>query len=294
MAEPLPLSVVIPAYNREGEVARALRSIAAQDGAAPAEVIVVDDASGDDTAAVAERHGARVIRHEVNQGEGAARNTGLRAARHDLVAFLDSDDEWLPSHLLTLWPLGAEHVLASTACAQRAAGETGGRIHGWTGAGPREITCPSQILFPQNLLAPSAALVHRDTALAVGGFPEAMPRLADLDLWVRMVEAGPTVVSPEVTVVWLQHPGQVSSDGMAMRRAQLDTIMRYADRDWHDNRLVQRYLGLMAWDDRRDEGLGALRALLGHPRRVEGLGRGMVWRRSVRRASARRLHVGTT
>jgi glycosyltransferase involved in cell wall biosynthesis len=294
VAEALPLTVVIPAFDREGPVERALRSIRGQVDAAPAEVIVVDDASSDDTAGVAERAGARVIRHEANQGEGAARNTGLRAASHPWVALLDSDDEWLPSHLATLWPLRENHILASTACFERTEGQADGRVQGWTGSEPLELSSPSQILFPQNLLAPSAALLHRDTALEVGGFAVDMPRLADLDMWVRMVEAGPCVVSPAVTVVWHQHPGQVSTDGRAMRRAHFETIMRYSDRPWSDARLVNRYRGLMAWDDRRDLGLRALRGLIGHPRRLEGLVRALLWRRSVRRATVQRPAAGST
>ena len=94
--DPLPVSVVIPAFNRPEMVARAVRSALEQQPRRPAEVIVVDDASSDDTAAAASAAGARVIRHEVNQGEGAARNTAIRAARHDWVALLDSDDEFLP------------------------------------------------------------------------------------------------------------------------------------------------------------------------------------------------------
>ena len=68
--DPLPVSVVIPAFNRPDMVARAVRSALEQQPRPPAEVIVVDDGSSDDTAAAASAAGARVIRHEVNQGEG--------------------------------------------------------------------------------------------------------------------------------------------------------------------------------------------------------------------------------
>ena len=97
VSEPLPVTVVIPAYNRPAMVQRAVRSALDQRPRPPAEVLVVDDCSSDDTAAVASAAGATVIRHDVNRGGAAARNTAIRAAGHDWIAFLDSDDELLPT-----------------------------------------------------------------------------------------------------------------------------------------------------------------------------------------------------
>ena len=81
---PLPISVVIPAYNRPVMTARAVRSALAQVPRPPAEVIVVDDCSTDETGATAEAAGARVIRHEVNGGESVARRH-RRRGRHAAV-----------------------------------------------------------------------------------------------------------------------------------------------------------------------------------------------------------------
>lgn len=102
MAEPSPkVSVVIPAYNREATVGRAIESALSQT-LADLEVIVVDDASTDGTARAVESvtdPRVRLLRHETNRRAGAARNTGIAAARGAYVAFLDSDDEWLPGKL---------------------------------------------------------------------------------------------------------------------------------------------------------------------------------------------------
>ena len=100
MSATLPVTVVIPAWNRARELPAALASVARQT-AQPAEVVVVDDGSTDRTAEVAAAHGARVVRHEENRGVSAARNSGIAAASHDWIAFVDSDDEWLPRHLQT-------------------------------------------------------------------------------------------------------------------------------------------------------------------------------------------------
>src|SRR5260221_504836 len=96
---PLAVSAVIPTYNREHLVARAIRSALA--ALAPGdEIIVVDDGSTDGTAAVVEGFGAPVrLLRLPHGGAGTARNAGLAAARGPLVAFLDSDDEWFPDKI---------------------------------------------------------------------------------------------------------------------------------------------------------------------------------------------------
>jgi glycosyltransferase involved in cell wall biosynthesis len=94
-----PISVVIPCYNAGAFLAEAIDSALGQSHA-PREVIVVDDGSTDDSAALAERYGppVRVIR-QVNQGESTARNRGMDEAEGEWVALLDADDVWEPEKL---------------------------------------------------------------------------------------------------------------------------------------------------------------------------------------------------
>jgi GT2 family glycosyltransferase len=96
---PLTVSTVIPTFNRARLIERAVDSALAQQAPGD-EILVIDDGSTDDTASVIARYGSRVryLRAE-NRGAGAARNRGIREARGDLVAFLDSDDEWMPGKL---------------------------------------------------------------------------------------------------------------------------------------------------------------------------------------------------
>jgi glycosyltransferase involved in cell wall biosynthesis len=84
------VSVVIPNHNYAKTLGRCLRSVQRQ-SVAPLEVIVVDDRSTDDSVRIAEAAGATVVRHPVNRGVSAARNTGVAASRGDVVFFLDSD-----------------------------------------------------------------------------------------------------------------------------------------------------------------------------------------------------------
>jgi glycosyltransferase involved in cell wall biosynthesis len=94
------ISIIIPTYNRAHCIGRALASVQSQriEGL---EVIIGDDASTDDTVTVVKAlmSSVRVVRLESNQGAAAARNAALKLARGELIAFLDSDDEWLPGKL---------------------------------------------------------------------------------------------------------------------------------------------------------------------------------------------------
>ena len=212
VSEPLPVTVVIPAYNRPAMVQRAVRSALDQRPRPPAEVLVVDDCSTDDTAAAASAAGATVIRHDVNRGGAAARNTAIRAAGHDWIAFLDSDDELLPHHLAALWPHRNGHVIlgsSAIACAPDPAHDS---LIGRAGRRPQVLTRPSSVLRHGNVLVTSSVIVRREVAIAAGLFTEGMKRSADLDLWLRILERGTGYVDPNVTVRYHQHPDQVTDD----------------------------------------------------------------------------------
>jgi glycosyltransferase involved in cell wall biosynthesis len=95
------VSVVLPFHNRAATLPRAIESVRAQTFA-DWEMLAVDDASTDESAAIVAGLGdsrVRVLRHPENRGASAARNTGIREARGEFIALLDSDDEWLPEKL---------------------------------------------------------------------------------------------------------------------------------------------------------------------------------------------------
>src|SRR5712691_10590652 len=105
MKEPVDVSVIVPAYNADRTLTRALASIKAQT-AAPREVIIVDDRSTDSTVKIAEQFArsyrereAVVIRLPANRGPGSARNRGWERARGEYIAFLDADDAWYQEKL---------------------------------------------------------------------------------------------------------------------------------------------------------------------------------------------------
>jgi glycosyltransferase involved in cell wall biosynthesis len=246
---PLPVSVVIPAYNRPDLVGRAVRSALAQRPQPPAEVVVVDDCSSDATGAAARAAGARVIRHEVNRGRGGARNTAIRAARGEWVAMLDSDDEWLSGHLAALWPHAAGRViLGSTAVAS---GHGPATLWGRERATPRVLRSPADLLESGNALVNSSVLVRRDVVLAAGLFREDLQRGEDLDLWLRVLERGEGYVSPAVTVMYRLHEGQVSDDRGAMWAAHRAVVEAYRDRAWCSGRVRRGSEAILQWDELR-------------------------------------------
>jgi len=98
------ISVIIPTFNRKDFVCEALDSVMSQEGGAEFETVVVDDASTDGTRErISEVYPhVRYERFEKNRGVSAARNRGIELARGEIIAFLDSDDVWMPEHLKIL------------------------------------------------------------------------------------------------------------------------------------------------------------------------------------------------
>lgn len=190
------VSVLIPAYNAAATLGRALDSVAAQ--AMPdLDVVVVDDGSNDATAAVAMAHpvAPRVIRHAVNRGSSAALATGLDAAAHDMVAFLDSDDEWLPGKLAAQLDVFApEFSLVATGFAFIDRNGQQLWTYGHEPAARAEAACGAEFwkaLLEHSMIAKPSVLTRRSTIQQVGGFDPAMAVAEDQDLWIRLALAGP-------------------------------------------------------------------------------------------------------
>lgn len=201
------LSVIVPLYNGERHIAEALDSVmASADGLL--EVIVVDDGSTDSGPEIARAYGdpVRVLTQE-NAGVSAARNAGLLAARGALVGFLDADDIWVagipdPRRTVLAQP-GVEAVL--------------GRVQPVYGDPLEPLGEPLTGVQPGALLAPRRLLLDH------AGFDEAMRFSEDLDLILRMRDAGVAVESiDDVTVHYRQHELSATRD----READREGIVR--------------------------------------------------------------------
>lgn len=177
------VSIVMPVFNREDIVARAIESVVAQDFSAW-ELVVVDDGSTDGTRQVVESIAARDPRVRLVRGDhrgvSAARNRGIAEARADVLAFLDSDNVWTP-HFLSV---SHSEIAAGRADLTYAAVELdhGGRRHGYLGmSGTREQLISGNSFIDMNTLMVRASLVAR-----VGAFDESLRRWVDYDLFLRL------------------------------------------------------------------------------------------------------------
>lgn len=188
--EPLPAyDVVVPCYNRAHVVADALASVLAQDHAA-SRIVLVDDGSHDDSAAVirslADRHpnveGAVLPR---NGGASNARNVGVSLCTAPWVAFLDSDDVWLPGAARALLQHAAAHDIVVGFFA-RVEGEAapGEPECGWAGDDIRRA------LATGGVIGPSWSIVRRATVTAVAGFDPSFHNCNDWDFYTRAAATG--------------------------------------------------------------------------------------------------------
>jgi glycosyltransferase involved in cell wall biosynthesis len=176
------ISVIIPVYNGAAYLANATES-ALRQTLAPAEVIVVDDGSTDESAAVAAAFpGVHVLR-QANAGPAAARNAGLAIARGSLLAFLDADDVWLPHKLATQVRYLHEYPEAGYAlCRMRTVYE-----QGYTQSG---VFNTEHFAGEPRAPLPSALLVHAATLTTVGLFDEKLRAAEDFDWFARAHDCG--------------------------------------------------------------------------------------------------------
>ena len=250
MSGGLKVSAVIPAYNSEGTIARALRSVFAQTRP-PDEIIVVDDGSTDQTrnivsAALSDR--IRLVASPSRMGAGGARNVGIAAAGGDVIAFLDSDDEWLPTKLeLQLEMLTSDRRLAFVACAARSISTEGNDLGDTYGL--RRISTGSEAwkaLLACNFVATPAVVAWRRHVVAAGGFDEALKIGEDQDLWIRLALAGSLGYVPESLV-------RVHLRADSLSSWMLDDLLAYT-MPMIERHLSQQRLRLTPSDVRRIRG----------------------------------------
>jgi glycosyltransferase involved in cell wall biosynthesis len=195
------VSVIIPTYNRAAWVMEAVASVLAQTYR-DFELFVVDDGSTDGTpAALASLGGEiKVLRQEERQGVSAARNLGARASAGDWLAFLDSDDLWLPDKLARQ----VEYLQANPDLVICQTGETW--IRNGVRVNPPEAArkVSGDIFLPslaRCLVSPSAVMLHRRLFEEMGGFDENLPAAEDYDLWLRIAWRHPVGLVPESLVI---------------------------------------------------------------------------------------------
>jgi glycosyltransferase involved in cell wall biosynthesis len=179
------VSVIIPTYNRGWVVKEAIDSVLAQDFK-DFELIVVDDGSTDDTGQILEAYGQDLmVLRQSNRGVSAARNRGIDAAAGRLIAFLDSDDLWLPGKLSTQVDFFHAHPKAVINQTEEIWIRNGVRVNPKT----RHHKFGGMI-FERSLalclISPSAVMMRHSLFDEVGRFDEDLPACEDYDLWLRI------------------------------------------------------------------------------------------------------------
>lgn len=181
------ISVIIPTFNRAKLLLEAVCSVLDQrDIPDKVEIIVVDDGSTDDTREALATVAGEIdyIRRE-HSGVSAARNLGISRSRGEWIAFLDSDDLWLPGKLCAQMKFFSDHPEIFLCQTEEIWIRNGRRIN------PRKYhKKPSGYCFPllleRCLVSPSAVVVHRRLFDAAGLFDESLPACEDYDLWLRI------------------------------------------------------------------------------------------------------------
>ena len=181
------VSVVIPTFNRAASVRRAIDSVLAQDHT-DLELIVVDDASTDDTAQSVRRIAddrVRLLEQPVNGGVAAARNRGIGAARAPLIAFLDSDDIWLPGKL-SLQVAMMEAMPAQVGIVYSGIeNQTPGGAERWTPSWRGDVF--RRLLMVNGIHGgASTAMIRREVFDMVGTFDTTFPAIEDYEMWTRI------------------------------------------------------------------------------------------------------------
>ena len=183
------VSVVVPAWNAERFIEATLASALSQTFR-DIELLVIDDGSKDQTAAVVRRIASgdsrlRLIAQD-NTGLAGARNRGIRESRGELIAFLDHDDLWHPDKIsLQVAALDA-HPLAGLASCYSAVIDEEHRCLGWRFGGKANGNVYDEVLVWDMISGGSVALIRRAAFDRVGHFDETLPMRSDWDMWIRI------------------------------------------------------------------------------------------------------------
>ena len=220
-------SVIIPVYNRERFIAKAIESVLNQ-SCKDFELIVVDDGSTDNTPKIIQQYPLRYIRQD-NRGVSAARNAGIKAARGAIIALLDSDDEWRKDHLSTHKEFFTQHPSYKIHQTDEIWIRSGKflnkkKIHQKKGG---HIFYESLHLC---LISPSAVAIKRELFDEVGFFREDFVVCEDYELWLRITRKYPVGFTPKVTVIkYGGHEDQLSRRYYAMDRWRVKAMLPFCD-----------------------------------------------------------------
>jgi glycosyltransferase involved in cell wall biosynthesis len=222
------VDVIIPTYNRSTFLQAAIGSVLNQ-SFDDFTLLVVDDASEDDTQSVVKSFNdkrIKYIRHATNRGEAFARNTGLSETSAAFVAFLDDDDEWLPEKLglafavLKNSPSKVGGVYSGVFIIDKVSGIKQGRK-----LAERRGYIYFDMVRRSVIFTPSTVLVRRECFEKVGLFDESIPWMLDYDMWIRISREFHFECIKEPLVKYHVHKNQISNNA-AIRAKGLEAMLK--------------------------------------------------------------------
>lgn len=225
----MTISVVIPTYNRCELLRRALLSVFSQ-SLLPAEVIVIDDGSNDNTKVMIHKEFPEVRYHrQENFGVSSARNLGIQKATGDWIAFLDSDDEWLPEKLFRQTEALSVQSGYKICHTEELWIRNGVRVN----PAKQYAKCGGWIFsqcLPLCAMSPSTVLIHRSVFNDIGLFDTSLPACEDYDMWLRITAKYPVLMIAEPQIKkYGGHEDQLSQQHWGMDRFRITALQKIID-----------------------------------------------------------------
>lgn len=228
---PQLISVIIPTHNRANLLRRSINSIL-QQKTLPFEIIVVDDGSTDYTGKMIVSEFPDIIYFkQPQQGVSAARNKGIQLANSPWLAFLDSDDEWLPDKLTFQQHALSQNPTMKVCHSDEIWVRNGQRVNphrkhrktgGWI----------FKHCLPLCAISPSSVLIHQSVFDVVGVFDENLPACEDYDLWLRITHQFPVLyVDEPLLVKYGGHNDQLSRKHWGMDRFRIFALVKLLEND---------------------------------------------------------------
>lgn len=224
----MKISVVIPTFNRQNSIKRAIDSVLAQSFLA-SEIIIVDDGSTDNTLELLKEYSEIKVISQPNRGVSSARNTGIKACSNEWIAFLDSDDQWHKNKLLQQSTFHKENP-----------------DYKFSYTNEKWIRCNKEIKIPKRhkkqtyptfssslehcQIGPSTVMLHASVFENVGYFDEDMEVCEDYDLWLRILKKYKTALIKEaLTIKYAGAKNQLSMKYWALDRWHVKSLFKHAD-----------------------------------------------------------------
>ncbi|MDD5222756.1 MAG: glycosyltransferase [bacterium] len=249
---PPEVTVIIPAFNSGGTISRAVRSVLSQTFQ-DFEIIVVDDASTDNTAEIVKNYKderIRCVRHALNLGSAAARNSGVNAARGKYIAFQGSDDEWLPEKLkkqMGVFGSAAAEVGVVYTDMWRITGNEKRYFHS------PKIMPGHKIIYERALdygiidIGDGTALIRKEVFDRAGGYDERLRRYVDLEMFIRLSKYFYFYHIPEPLINYFDTEKTVFANLKTLIAARKLILEKYYEDIKKDKRvLAKHYLGISA------------------------------------------------